>query len=315
MKCCVLHVDTVKGDSTFPTVRITRFVADTLGLLHVYDADTATRALACGPYDVVIMKPGTWRYSHHKMEALKLCAQAKHIVIIENDYSWRLDPVFLTLGKPMHFWTTVRADVAGVQAKELNWNVLTWNYPDLYTCGVQQEWHITEKGIIYWGVFRGGRVDDFSRFFKHAPYRVTIGSNTFGIAKWLHFTDGEPQPRVMNLHPPQSEVIKRYEATIYMEDEATRQDTNFAQLSNRFYEAMEAGVFMFISARSAQSFLTAGFSRADIAPFIVNGRRELQAKMPYLPTLRALQSSWHRDYVTGLRANLVAAYADLENGV
>jgi len=286
-------------------MRICRFIADTLKIPIVYDRWSANNAVMMGPYDVIFLKAGVLKFSSHREEALRLCQEAKMLIVVGNDYAFKPDPRFVKMGKPMYYWTTVRDDAVGKLGREINWNVLTWDYGMKTTRQVEAD--IIVPGIFYWGACRPGRMDEFNTFFLDAPYEVSIGTNPVNRHK---FAAALPAVPTLNLRPPQSFVLKQHEATLYLEDVHSR--TAFCQLSNRFYEAMEAGTLMLISSRSAANFVRAGFDQDEVRPFVVRTPADIVKALKNDRHLRALQYEWHVDYVTPVAATLRDAYSDLK---
>lgn len=294
MKAAVLHVNTANKLATSPTMRIAKFVADTLRIPLAYDVPSAQAVLAAGSYDILFVKYGMIKFSEQREEAMKLYAGATTIVNLENDYSFKPDPRFGKANGSYTAWTNVswqdRPDHFYT-----NWNVLTWAPPAEW----EHPWAtapVEEAGLLYWGAFRPDRFKSFSRFFKDAAYPITIstyrGRKDFSLLNPnIKFIGANALPK----------NIRKYGATLYIEDETSH--TLFTSPANRFYEALQNRLAILVDEAAVPTLNKAGF--AVPLTHVVRDAVDVAGALNRVDEIRRWQCSyWHRDFRIDLQRQI-----------
>lgn len=247
MRVGVLHVNTARPDSTSPTMRIARFAASELGAPLVCDVASAARQRDVA-FDVLLVKYGVLKFSQHREDAFRILSTARRVISMENDYLFELDP---RVRAPDERWSTVEG-----RDRYVNWNMLTrlplssWRDPPTMT-------EPEHAGIFYYGAHRPDRVSSFARYFRDAPYAVTI-STYRGRAAFLE-TCGDGVGLCGAFKDPS--LPARWPMTIYVEDEASH--SLYCSPATRFYECLQIGLAQLIDERSVSTLRRAGVSVSD----------------------------------------------------
>lgn len=297
IKAAVLHVNSSSARGTSPTMRIARYVADTLGIPLIHDVPSA-QANERKAFDVLFVKYGLPKFSDHRDHVMAAYAQAPCIINLENDYTMVPDVRFRRLAEHKNTyerWSTVEG-----RTRYVNWNVLTWMPPETWrkplpwpTPGI--------RGLLYYGAHRAGRVPYFKRYLQRAPYPVTV--STFrGAAKFAESCGLDPVTEITgpfrNPAAPQ-----QWPLTVYIEDEQSHE--TYCSPANRFYECLQLGVAQAIDIKAAHTLEHAGLSTKG---FIVSSKQEVKHMLGRWEQVRAAQRAmWHRNFSTELRSQLRAA--------
>jgi hypothetical protein len=107
-RAAVLHINSARPDATTPTMRIARFVGDTLGLPVICNVETADK-YDDRRFDTLFVKYGILKFSNHREQALRIYSRAKRIINLENDYTFKPDPRFRKANPSYSVWGTVPA--------------------------------------------------------------------------------------------------------------------------------------------------------------------------------------------------------------
>jgi len=296
----VLHVNTARRLATSPTMRIARFVSDTLNLNLVHDQPSAKAALE---YEIgtLFVKYGMLKFSDQREEALELYKRAKRIINLENDYTFLPDSRFRKIRGIDGFWSTCLDAVKTSLDHYMNWNVLTWQEPDAWAAP-QAFKEPTEPGMLYYGAYRPGRVESFERYFSEPLVPVTISSFR-GKDHFLALNPG------LNTMPAfrAPERISNWAASLYIEDKHSHD--HFTSPANRFYECLQAGVFMLFDEPCVPNLEKAGI---DPFPWVVKDRFDVADKFPHWRAGREEQRKrWWKPYHEDLRKQVRRAYVEL----
>lgn len=275
----VVHFTEVTSKSILASARITRFISSELGL-EIMDVPT-TKA---DKYGTLIVVNSPFAFCSWRETAKELIQKADRVIWVQNDYDIQ-NP---TKRKPDEIWSTVEQP----GAEYINWNCLTFsNEPPT---GKKK----FVDGIMYYGAYRKGRENDFTKYLKGKAYPVYISSsakgakNFFGLLKH----DATYFPVFQN---PQH--IGIFGATIYMEDAASHK--TYMSPANRFYECLSAGVAMGIDPEAAHTLIQAGMQ--DVDKFIVHNEQDVLNLITNHAEIAAQQYKlWAKDYRAELKERL-----------
>lgn len=290
----MLHVNTASYHAIGPTMRIARFVAETLGIPLIHNQHSSNEYFGC--YDVLFVKHGMLKFSEQRVDALELWNRAKVVVDLENDYTFKPDARFKTEGKEHVRFTTIQRPNA-LDEHYVNWNVLTWNNPKDWRKPFQ--WvEPTMEGLLYYGAFRPGRVGDFKKYLQGHRYPVTISSY-----RPKKFKEACPQAQLLNAFRDTWQVAQ-WPLTIYLEDEASH--TLYCSPANRFYECLQLGIAQAIDEAAVPTLEKAGFK--GVRSYAVGCTRDVKIMLHnYAQVRHSQRAMWHRNFTTELRSQLRAA--------
>lgn len=284
MSIAVLHVNKSSLTSTSPTMRIAKYVADQIHRKHgcdfIYDIPTAQAAKK--RYDVVFVKYGMLAFSDHRKEAIDILAKAGRVINLENDYAFVPDK---RLRSPDEVWSTVAE-----RTRYCNWNVLTRHGTEGWGRPVGQA-AIQYKGLIYYGAYRPDRVPYFEKYFKHAPYPVTVssfkGEKNFGVlAPGIGLMPAFRDP----------DGPAQWEMTVYLEDITSH--NLYCSPANRFYECLHMGLAQAVDEMAVATLKQAGIKAR---PFQVNSKMSLRVLLSkWLDVRNEQQRLWRRDFSADL---------------
>lgn len=279
-----MHVNKSSLSSTSPTMRIAKYVADRLApdCDFIYDVPTAQAAKK--RYDVVFVKYGMLAFSDHRKEAMAILNSARKVINLENDYAFVQDK---RLRAPDEVWSTV----AG-RTHYCNWNVLTRHG----TAGWDRmlpgaAWEPRNKGLLYYGAYRPDRVGYFEKYFKAAPYPVTVssfkGEKNFGTL--------DPRIKLMPAFRD-PDGPSQWEMTVYLEDVASH--NLYCSPANRFYECLHMGLAQAVDHLAVATLMQAGIKAR---PFQVDSKMKLRTLLSKWQEVRAEQQRlWRRDFAADL---------------
>lgn len=297
MKIAVLHVNSSGIESTSPTMRIAKFVAEELAVPLVHDVATARRHKDT-VFDILFVKYGMLKFSSHRDEALRIYSRAKYVINLENDYLFALDKRFST---PDEVWSTV-ATVAG-RTRYVNWNILTRLPLRVWKEGPGNLPIPENKGLVYYGAHREDRVGDFKLYFKDAPYPVCI--STFRGRKKFLETCGDNIQVVGAFRDPFAPANWQY--TVYIADETS--NTLYCSPATRFYECLQMGLTQFIDVKAVGTFKEAGIEVPPTA--IVSSPKELKKLAKEWEHLQTIERvCWWKDYAKVIRKQFKTACKD-----
>ena len=297
MKLAVLHVNSAAAHATSPTMRIARFTAQHLGVPLIHDVASAERYRNV-KFDVLLVKYGVLKFSNHREDALTIYGNARRIVNLENDYSFKRDARF----KRLHpeddlYWSTVPAN-----GKYVNWNVLTWLWPRQWNEGVLVAPAPAKPRVLYYGAFRADRIGSFNRFLgPNAKYPVTFGARSTHVKK---FQALNPTAEVLNFRDPTQ--LQGVGPALYLEDTTTH--TLYCSLANRFYECLQLGIPQLLDAAGENTYKTAKLK--DYTEFAVAEPSDVSRMLKatsYAKMRDHQQKLWYKDFDEALRKQLDAA--------
>jgi hypothetical protein len=298
MRVGVLHVNSSSANSTSPTMRIARFAAHELSAPLIHDLASARRHTRTS-FDVLLVKYGVLKFSDHREEALRIYDQAKYVINMENDYTFgEPDKRFRTADET---WSTVER-----RTRMVNWNVLT-RLPLESWKELPRRSPVTMKGIIYYGAHRDDRVKSFVRYFRGAPYPVTI--STFRGGRKFAQTCGGLVSVTGAFKDPKFPAA--WPATVYIEDETSHR--LYCSPAARFYECLQIGLTQLIDRAAVDTLERAGFRVPRSC--VVDGKDDVVIALRRCDTiLEEQQGAWLRDFSRQLRREFwtAAGHAGIE---
>jgi hypothetical protein len=285
MRAAVLHVNTAKRDSIGPTIRIARFVADTLGIPLLHNADTASAVRK--PVDVLFVKHGMLKFSSHRDEAMRIYAQARTVINLENDFTFKRDKRMAREDETN--WSTVEG-----RDQYVNWNKLTWsNDWSLDACPLQQA---KTPGLFYWGAYKDIRLSSFRRYMLGARYPIIV--STYRGRKPFQ----ELNPNIAVIGALRGHGLGQFQSTVYIEDDYSHR--LYCSPANRFYEAVQAGLPIAIDSAAAPTLTRAGV--VDVQGYVVTGTADMKQFMRHQQQLRHEQRNlWFKDYYKSVTGELI----------
>lgn len=263
------------------SVRIARFVSETLGIPVCWDASIADQRLK-----TLLIVNGAFAFAGNTLLAAlgKAICEAERVIWIQNDYTI-VPPKVVSMAQspfrkafvdrhleqksPLDYWTTVRRmSVPGVTSdfhhigagsKYLNWNALTYVpiEPIPFHARVMKDW------MIYYGSFRKQRQDAFDRYFNGSPVNIAISSpskkfqDNYKALGILH------DDKAVDLHG----YLAEFGMGLYIEDKKSHEE--FHSPANRFYEMLSVGLPIVFQPESESMLREAGY---DIRAWVVGNR-------------------------------------------
>lgn len=303
MNVAVLHVNTASAKSTSPTMRIARFVADTLQLPLVHNEATGDEMLTRMPtIDILFVKYGMLAFSQHRKQALELYRRARRIINLENDYTFMPDSRFTKANPVYEVWSTMPLNAAKFGGRYINWNQLTFLPANAWAQPLPFVEPAHPDTLLYYGAFRENRRSSFLKYFKEPQVPVVISSYRGGPL----FRTLNPQLTTIPAFR-RPEHVQRYAATLYIEDDYSYRE--FTSPANRFYECLQLGVAQLFDANAIPNLSVAGFDARD---FEVRTPDDVARMLPQWDDIRISQRErWHRDFGKELRDEVLNAWNSL----
>jgi hypothetical protein len=283
MRIGILHVNKSSLTSTSPTMRIAKYVASQIPEADfIYDVPTAAR-VSDVTFDVLFIKYGMLAFSDHRKDAIKIAANAKRVIDMQNDYSFAPDR---RLRSADETWSTVAE-----RTRYCNWNVLTrhgtegWETPRSFR-------PVKHKGLLYYGAYRPDRVIYFEKYMRQAPYPVTFssfkGEKDFGVLC--------PQAKLMPAFRD-PDAPSEWEMTVYIEDVTSH--NLYCSPANRFYECLHMGLAQAVDEMATATLTQGGLPK--VRNFQVSSKMELRCLLQDREEVRQEQQRlWRRDYAADL---------------
>lgn len=291
MKMAVLHVNSSSPVSTSPTMRIAAFAADELRVPLICSGESAKQWVGT-KFDVLFVKYGMLKFSNHREEALKIYADARRVVNLENDYLMVPDKRFRPADET---WSTVEG-----KTRYVNWNIITRHGVDAWASRNQLP-SPSKRGIIYYGAHRDGRIKKFVTYFKTRKYPVTVSS--FRGGPKFKETCGWHVETLSAFRNPDDQA--QWPLTIYMQDEHS--DQQYTSPATRFYECVMAGLAQVVDYDAVPTLRKAGITVNESE--IVASAADVARCLPIWKSLQSHQrTKWFVDFSKDLRKQFWTAY-------
>jgi hypothetical protein len=311
MKEIVLHTTRCSERTTSASARIARYLSDKLET-ELYGGEIQKwREKVDRIFYVNSM--GGFATPEFRELVTPLFVEASEVVYVQNDYTihpisqtqkvfrakdWDHDFPFF---RGPVLWTTVPKLIVKEKDSYVNWNQLTYQPLDINATPKRK------NGLVYWGSYRQGREEAFKRYFDHTSYPVHL---LVHIKIYSKFWDALSYPVGLRNGKPwySIEELAEYDATLYIEDE--KQHGEFHSLANRFYEAMSAGLAIFVDSRAIHAFTQAGMLLQD--NWIVRSKDDIEALLPEARNIAHQQRArWGANLGSALGKQVEEAYAKL----
>lgn len=279
-----------------PSHHIIRFLKEYFGdRAEIYEeGETVIR-----PYKYVLIYAGPYGFCSYLDDAAALVDLAENIIGIQNDYTFVLpktrcdtveSPFRKAFGERQHtldYWTNCPFFIRTSKSYYVNWNVLTYEPIEPV--------EPTKDKLVYWGSFRKGRIKSFLRYFNDPSiYPMVIACSSRVHDKYWALNKKIPCRYPVDI----PHGLQTYSCTLYIEDETTHD--MFHSLANRFYEAVAAGVPMFVDYQCLDTFEQSGVLVKK--EWVVKDAADIASKWHLIPQMRKEQIDlWRRDYIEDAR--------------
>jgi hypothetical protein len=275
MKAKIFSFVKVSDESMIASVRIARFVANTLDLDVCWD-----KSIADEPLDILIIVNGAFAFSGADLlEALgQAIVTANRVIWIQNDYTiippkdksgaespfrkafrTRYDKKMLAID----YWTTCEAMASpglamsghhiGDDSHYINWNCLTFSERPIIKMADRQ----FPYAMIYYGSYRKDRIKAFDRYFSD-PHILTMISSP---SRKFEASFDSANVHHLKKFPELAEVLCEFGLGLYIEDRRSHKE--FHSPANRFYEMLSAGVPMVFQPEAITMMAQAGYAVRD----------------------------------------------------
>lgn len=312
----VAHMTKCSANSTVASARVARFLVHTLGdyteISLVDDSASAEDAVMInGSIEHLFIVNGPMAFCDFLPALADLVRRARRVVWVQQDYT--LFPpspnskaespfrkVFADLALRPIYWTTVRKNLLTPYDQYVNWNQLTYDPQPLRDLP-------REPVLMYYGAYREKREPMFKKYLADAPYPVHVSTTTLRGKKFKALDDN------IRIVPPFSDLgsVPMGMATLYIEDPLSSRE--FHSPANRFYEMLSAGLPLFFDQSSLAMLAQAGIHPK--ASWVVNSKEDLRRAMQCMNLYdmrREQRQLWHKDYVSQLRNEVLAAWEALQ---
>ena len=249
--------------SMIASVRIARFVSDTLGIDIVTDETIADEAL-----DTLIVVNGAYAFCKFLEPLGQAIFSAKRVVWVQNDYTIIPPKPDAKAQSPFRkafvdrrekgkmdteYWTTCEDWAKLPGSRYVNWNCLTF----------REDTHQAKKrgtDLMYYGSFRDGsgkssRKVYFDRYFASPRVPVTVSSPD---KKFAETYKSESVTHVGKIEGSLHEELARHGAGLYIEDRMSHE--RYHSPANRFYEMLSAGLPMIFQPECGTMLRRAGYN-------------------------------------------------------
>ena len=300
----VCHMTKCTPTSMVASARIARFIADTLHLplLHTVEeiehvrlqvADKGLRRF------ILVNSPTAFAPQEMRLAVADFVHSSEEAIYAHNDYKLRPPSQCKSQNLRKHGYTPGESiDYYGMrlwtnmpvreQDLYINWNELTYNPQP-------QPTQPRKHGLVYWGALRKGREDRIRRFFNTDAYPTVISTAGQSVKKFREFAHASTQYVTQFKNMPAD--LTQFEATVYIHDKFN--DHVYNSPPNRFYEAVSAGLALFVHQPCVYSLERAGYT---VQPaWIVRNSDEIAKRLPYAASIARDQAiAWQRDVRPGL---------------
>lgn len=254
MRARIFSFVKVSEDSMIASVRIARFLSETLQIPITWAQDVANE-----PLDVLMIVNGAYAFAGNDLLAALGDAifHASRVIWVQNDYTIippkedsGAESPFRKAFRDRHvdrksaidYWTTVQAmsrpgvaksgHVIGQDSSYVNWNCLTTE--SIPTRPWEER--SAAEATIYYGAFRKDRKRSFDRYFTTPTVPTLISCPNDKFREYDHPLIEHESKIVGSLY----EYLSHFGMGLYLED--YKSHSEFHSPANRFYEMLSAGL-------------------------------------------------------------------------
>lgn len=316
MDLIVCHLTKCNPNSMVASIRIAKFLENRLDIRLLDEAD---ERVTKQHWDAVLLVNGPTGFADTELrwQISRIINDADNFIFVQNDYKLlppsQIKKICKEEGREGRFtfstnvaafprWGTVAENFTGHPLDYyVNWNILTYKPLELR--------EPTQQGIIYWGAFRKGREEAFSRYLNTDKYKVTISTSK---ASFKYFNQYAPKAHLTDKLKDLTRDIQHFPASVYIEDDWSNE--YFCSPANRFYEAVSSGIALFIDEPCVKNLRNSGIQIPG--SFIVQNEDDVQRLLPYAKDIAEEQSFlWRKDYMSQLDHQLNGAMSLLRDRV
>lgn len=263
MKAKIFSFVRMSDNSMVASVRIARFVSDTLGI-PVVDDET----IGDEPLDLLVVVNGAFAFCKCLPALGQAILGARRLVWIQNDYTIIIPKAESgaespfrrafrdrrSSGKPdADFWTTCEDNMTATKmSRYVNWNCLTFD--DQREAAIKKRRAGAAPDLFYYGSFRVGRRKNFDRYFLAPRVPVTISSPSKKFSEIYRSGVVKHESKVDDDF---YETIGQHGMGLYLEDRASH--SSFHSPSNRLYEMFSAGLPILFQPECGSMLRRAGY--------------------------------------------------------
>ena len=291
----IVHMVPVAGRSSVASVKITNLLGSILGW-PVLSTKHDLHLLKERNLDTVIVVNSPSAFCPWLDDLAEIVLTAKRIVWVMNDYTvyppTQLRARLREQGRQFELWSTLpelppsyqsRLTYANLPAKAtqyVNWNELTFRFPVIDT----DRDKVRSDRLFYWGAYRNDRVKMFERYFDTNKYLGTVSCSARAQEKFADICG----PDWMLLDPADDiiELAESFRATLYIQDKMS--DGVYCSPANRFYEALSAGMAIFVDRQAVPTLVRAGFKMRPT--FVCTDADDVAQMLPNWEVIREQQS-------------------------
>lgn len=315
----VIHLSKIYPTTTTASTKIAQLLSELLQCELMERSDEEK----IKDYDNVIIVNSPSAFCTFIEEIVEICQRSHRLIWVMQDYSiyppTQLRRYLYDTNRQLELWSTLPelpfatnlltyGNLPRTATKVFNWNALTYT-------PIPPE-PPTKEGLIYWGAYRAfpsmpkkhDRKPLFDKYFRTKLYPITISTSNTGARKFYE-EYGDDLNIVEPLSPLLIQCIQMWQGTIYIEDQFS--SMIFCQPANRFYEALSAGIAMFVDSRASGTLRRAGF---EVTPELglVSSAHDIKLDAA-LEIAKAQKEAWTKvDHREVLLAQLREAVKELQ---
>lgn len=281
----VLNFMKCSDGSIVASNNIAKFLAAHFGCALIDSKESCSQE----EYDELFVVNGPLAFCSFREEAQAVCALAKKIIWVGNDYMIKMPP-FIKKSDPYVF-AAYEDKSDNPKHSIVNWNQLT--YFDDFKSGPPEYF-----GLAYYGAYRSGREKYFKKYLNSDEYQVFVSASArakpqfASLGKNIKFWNGS------NLIP----ALSRFSHTIYIEDEKSH--SLYCSPANRFYECLSSGVAILFDESTIGTFERAGI---DVKPWVVRSQNDVKNAIKSGLNIAKEQSVLRKNYRKNLTVELQEA--------
>jgi hypothetical protein len=288
---CVINPTKCTATSITASNKIATWISGLLHISLVDDKQLAIKALQ-SKQDTVFVVNGMFGFCDFRKEIELLCANAREVIWIGNDYMCKL-PTNLK-GKSNLRRIAQYDNFDGISNHKLvDFNKL------LFFDGAKRAYR--NAGMFYYGAFRQNRIDNFKKWFSQSEVPVHISTSQKNSG---NFAAINRNAKIYKANGDIKKFIHFFQSSIYIEDKVSSKIQYTP--ANRFYEVIGSKVLLLYDIQAKNTLSRAGYWD-DI--FSVSSPAEYAEKLKQSESLREKQIEMFRgrDFKSELNREFFAA--------